>query len=154
MDSMLFLFDYSHHETWVADFIKCFGRFFITLLRLLPDFLRTAFGDPWFCLNWPPIIFALQQKILDFVCTMAADPRFCLNYWCGSSLLTSDLSLKKSLAISSVVLCDKIRNIVQPVSSICILRPRESQQAHEPWSRMSFNCITETPIRRSSRPKQ
>ena len=51
---------------------------------------------------------------------------------CGSSALTSDLSLTNSFATSSVVRCDKILMIVQPVSSNWIRRPSESQQAQDP----------------------
>ena len=50
----------------------------------------------------------------------------------GSSALTSDLSLTNSFATSSVVRCDKILMIVQPVSSNWIRRPSESQQAQDP----------------------
>ncbi len=51
---------------------------------------------------------------------------------CGSSALTSDFSLTNSFATSSVVRCDKILMIVQPVSSSWIRRPSESQQAQDP----------------------
>jgi len=55
---------------------------------------------------------------------------------CGSSALTSDLSLTNSFATSSVVRCDKILMIVQPVSSSWIRRPSVSQQAHDPLENM------------------
>ena len=72
----------------------------------------------------------------------------------GSSPRTSDFNLTNSLATSSFVRWDKIRKIVNPVSSIWILLPRANQQAQEPLFRMSLSCITDTPMRRSSRPKQ
>ena len=50
----------------------------------------------------------------------------------GFSGRISDLSLTNSLATSSLDLCDSILNIVQPVSSIWILLPNESQHAHDP----------------------
>ena len=50
----------------------------------------------------------------------------------GSADRMSDLSLTNSLATSSLVRCDKMRMIVQPVSSIWHRLPRVSQHAHEP----------------------
>lgn len=56
------------------------------------------------------------------------------SYWFGisGSWRISDFSFTNSLATSSLLRCDKIRNIVQPVSSIWMRLARASQQAHEP----------------------
>lgn len=55
-------------------------------------------------------------------------------YWFGNgSWRISDLSLTNSLATSSLLRCDKIRNIVHPVSSICIRLPSASHRAQDPY---------------------
>lgn len=66
----------------------------------------------------------------------------------------SDFNLTNSFATSSFVLCERMRNIVQPVSSRWTLLPRWHQHAQLPFSTMSRNCNTATPISRSSRAKQ
>lgn len=66
----------------------------------------------------------------------------------------SDFNLTNSFATSSFVLCERIRKIVQPVSSRWTLLPRWHQHAQLPFSTMSRNCNTATPISRSSRAKQ
>lgn len=66
----------------------------------------------------------------------------------------SDFNLTNSFATSSFVLCERMRKIVQPVSSRWTLLPRWHQHAQLPFSTMSRNCNTATPISRSSRAKQ
>lgn len=51
----------------------------------------------------------------------------------GFSCLMSDFSLTNSLATSSFVRWERIRRIVQPVSSIWMRLPKDNQQAQEPW---------------------
>lgn len=55
-------------------------------------------------------------------------------HWLGNgfSCLMSDFSLTNSLATSSLVRCDNIRRIVQPVSSIWIRLPNDNQHAQDP----------------------
>lgn len=66
----------------------------------------------------------------------------------------SDFNLTNSFATSSFVLWERMRKIVQPVSSKWTLLPRWHQHAQLPFSTMSRNCNTATPISRSSRAKQ
>lgn len=66
----------------------------------------------------------------------------------------SDFNLTNSFATSSFVLCERMRKIVQPVSSRWTLLPRWHQHAQLPFSTMSRNCNTATPISRSSLAKQ
>ena len=53
----------------------------------------------------------------------------------SSGRTSSDFSLTKSLATSSLLLCERILRMVSPVSSMWMRRPRASQQAQEPWKK-------------------
>jgi len=61
-----------------------------------------------------------------------------------SSCRMSDLSLTNSFATSSLVLCDKILRIVQPVSSIWHLLPSDSQRAHAPCKQANTRTAPST----------
>lgn len=88
--------------------------------------------------SYPQICGNFSQFLNDLFCFVL----FCLFqfssdstvYWFGNgSWRISDLSLTNSFATSSLLRCDKIRNIVQPVSSICIRFASDNQRAHDPW---------------------
>lgn len=83
----------------------------------------------------------------------------------------SDFNFTNSLATSSLLRCQRILRIVQPVSSLGMLLNSGNQRAHERWKRImeilnyfqtlkftwstiSFSWSTATPTRRSSRAKQ
>lgn len=84
---------------------------------------------------------------------LALDSTLQVGFGSGFSCLISLFNLTNSLATSSLFLWERIRRIVQPVSFIWIRLPNDSQQAQEPCSMMSFNCITATPTNLSSRAK-
>lgn len=62
----------------------------------------------------------------------------CAFHWFGRgfSWRMSDFNLTNSFATSSFVRWDKIRSIVQPVSSMFIRLPNDNQHAHDPWKIM------------------
>lgn len=55
----------------------------------------------------------------------------CFYFSCVGSWRISDLSLTNSFATSSLLLCHRIRRIVQPVSSLGMLLNSGSHRAHE-----------------------
>lgn len=56
----------------------------------------------------------------------------------GSSCLMSDFNFTNSLATSSLLLCERMRNIVHPVSSMLQRFPRESHRAQEACKQKIF----------------
>lgn len=55
------------------------------------------------------------------------------------SVRISDFSFTNSFATSSLLRCDKIRRIVQPVSSICIRLANDNQHAQDPYCKKKLS---------------